>query len=362
MSELFLKFVNMSISAGWIVLAVLVLRLLLKKAPKWITVLLWGIVAVRLICPFSLESALSLIPSAEVVTSDIMLDRTPAIDTGVSIINQVVNPIISSSFTPDPATSANPLQLWIPTFALFWLVGIAALLIYTLVSYLRLKRKIGTAILLRDNIYQSENVVSPFVLGIVKAKIYLPFDMGEQDMSHVIAHEQAHIKRKDHLWKPLGFLLLTLYWFNPLMWIGYVFLCKDIELACDEKVIKELNIEQKADYSQALLSCSVNRKMIAACPLAFGEVGVKDRVKSVLNYKKPAFWIIVVAISLSVIIAVCFLTNPNSLDKYEKAFIEEQILEHHGGMYREGEFACTDFTVLGVEKNKKENNVDILIL
>ena len=185
-----------------------------------------------------------------------------------------------------------------------------ALLIYTVISYAKVKRKIGTAVLYKDNIYQSENVVSPFVLGIIKPNIYLPFKMNEKDMEHVVAHEMAHIRRKDHLWKPLGFILLTLHWFNPLMWLGYVLLCRDIELACDEKVIKELDHDARADYSQALLTCSVNRRMIAACPLAFGEVGVKDRVKSVLNYKKPAFWIIIAAVVACVVVAVCFLTNP----------------------------------------------------
>ena len=310
MSEIFLKIINMSISASYIVLAVLLLRLLLKKAPKWITVVLWGIVAVRLVCPFSIESVLSLIPSSEVVSPDIMMDRTPEINTGIPIVNQVVNPIIGSSFTPDPVTSANPLQLWIPTFAVIWIIGMVALLIYTVISFAKVKRKIGTAVLLRDNIYQSENVVSPFVLGIIKPKIYLPFHMNEKDIAHVVAHETAHIRRKDHLSKPLGFLLLTLHWFNPLMWLGYVLLCRDIELACDETVIKELDHDARADYSEALLTCSVNRRMIAACPLAFGEVGVKDRVKSVLGYKKPAFWIILAAIVACVAVAICFLTDP----------------------------------------------------
>ena len=310
MSEIFLKIINMSISASYIVLAVLLLRLLLKKAPKWIPVVLWGIVAVRLVCPFSIESVLSLMPSSEVVSPDIMMDRTPEINTGIPVLNQVINPVISGSFTPNPGTSANPLQLWIPTFAVIWIIGMVALLIYTVISFAKVKRKIGTAVLLRDNIYQSENVVSPFVLGIIKPKIYLPFGMNEKDMEHVVAHEMAHIRRKDHLSKPLGFLLLTLHWFNPLMWLGYVLLCRDIELACDEKVIKELDHNARADYSEALLTCSVNRRMIAACPLAFGEVGVKNRVKSVLSYKKPAFWLLIVALVACVAVAVCFLTNP----------------------------------------------------
>ncbi len=315
MSGFFLSIVNMSISASWIVLAVLLLRLLLKKAPKWITVLLWGIVAIRLICPFSIESVMSLIPSAETISPEIMMENTPAINSGVPIINNFVNPIIGESFTPDPSTSANPLQILIPILAVAWVVGIAIMLAYTVVSYFRVKSKIGTAVLLRDNIFQSENVISPFVLGIIKPKIYLPFNMNEQDMEHVIAHENAHIRRKDHWWKPVGFLILTLHWFNPLMWLGYVLLCRDIELACDEKVVKEFDNEQKANYSQALLTCSVNRRMIAACPLAFGEIGVKSRVKSVLNYNKPALWIILVAIIASVVAAVCFLTDPIALNK-----------------------------------------------
>ncbi len=310
MSEFFLKVVNMSISAGWIVLAVLVLRLLLKRAPKWISVLLWGIVAIRLICPFSLESVLSLIPSAETVSPEIMLDPTPSINSGVPVINSVVNPIIYSAFEPDPATSANPLQLWIPTFAVLWIAGIAGMLLYAVISYARLRRKIGTAVLLCENIYQSENVPSPFVLGIIRPRIYLPFGIDGQKAVCVIAHEKAHIKRCDHLWKPLGFTLLALHWFNPLMWLGYVLLCRDIELACDEKVIKSLGTDEKADYSEALLACSVSRRLVTACPLAFGEVGVKSRIRSVLNYKKPTFWVIVLAIAVSIAAAVCFLTSP----------------------------------------------------
>lgn len=312
MNDIFLKIVNMSLSAGWVVLAVLLLRVLFKKAPKWLTVLLWGIVAIRLICPFSIESVLSLIPSAETVSPDIMMDPIPSIDTGVPIINEVVNPIIGGSFTPDPGVSANPLQIWIPLFAIVWIAGMVGMALYTVVSCLRVKRRICTAIRLRDNIYQSETVVSPFVFGIFNPKIYLPLSMNEQERAHVIAHEQAHIFRKDHWWKPFGFALLAIYWFNPLLWLGYVLLCRDIELACDEKVVKAFDDEQKADYSQALLSCSVSRRVIAVCPIAFGEVGVKDRVKSVLYYKKPAFWISIVAVVMCIVTAVCFLTNPLS--------------------------------------------------
>ena len=310
MNELFLKIINMSISASWLVLAVLIFRLVLKKAPKWVNVLLWGIVAIRLICPFSFESALSLIPSAETIPLNIGMDTTPTINSGINAINNAVNPIISQSNTPIAGASANPLQITIGIYEYIWIFGMITLALYTAISYWHLRRKIDTAVRYKDNIFQSENVNSPFVLGIIKPKIYLPFKMDGQNMEHVVAHEQAHIQRKDHWWKPLGFLLLTLHWFNPLIWLAYVLLCRDIELACDEKVIKELGNEQRADYTQSLVACSVKRRMIAACPLAFGEAGVKERVKAIMNYKKPAFWIVVLAVTACIVVAVCFLTNP----------------------------------------------------
>lgn len=310
MSELFLKIVNMSISASWVVIAVLTLRFCLKKAPKWVNVLLWGIVAVRMVFPFSIESVLSLIPSAETISPTIMMEQSPSVQTGVPALNHVINPVISGSFTPAPGASANPLQIWIPVLAGIWLFGIAALFLYSAVSYWRLRRKVCEAVILRGNIYQSEKVCSPFVLGIIRPKIYLPYHMDSREMDHVIAHEQTHIRRKDHWWKPLGFLLLTTHWFNPLMWLSYILLCRDIELACDEKVIRKMSNEQRADYTQALVACSVDRRLITACPLAFGEIGVKERVKSVMNYKKPAFWIVLASVIVCAVIAVCFLTNP----------------------------------------------------
>ena len=315
MNELFLKIINMSISASWLVLAVLILRFVLKKAPKWINVLLWGIVAIRLICPFSFESPLSLIPSAETIPLNIGMDSTPTINSGISAINNAVNPIISQSNTPMAGASVNLLQITIGIYEYIWIFGMIALALYTAISYWRLRRKVDTAVRYKDNIFQSENVSFPFVLGIIKPRIYLPFKMNGQYLEHVVAHEQAHVCRKDHWWKPLGFLLLMIHWFNPLMWLAYVLLCRDIELACDEKVIKELGNEQRGDYTQALVACSVNRRMIAACPLTFGEVGIKERVKSVMNYKKPALWVIIIAVIVCVGVAVCFLTNPKQ-DSY----------------------------------------------
>lgn len=310
MIELFLKIINMSISASWLVLAVLMLRLILRKAPKWVTVLLWGIVAIRMICPFSFESTLSLIPSAETFPEKIISGPNFNVQTGITPVDNRLNDYLEDRYFEGvtvPASNGNNTMM-ILTIA--WTLGILLLVVYIAISYGRLHREIDTAVRCKDNIFQSENVSSPFVLGLIKPRIYLPFNINDQNLEHVIAHEQAHICRKDHWWKPFGFLLLTIHWFNPLMWLSYVLLCRDIELACDEKVIKELGNEQRADYTQALVACSVNRRMIIACPLSFGEVGVKKRVKSVMNYKKPVLGIVVLAVIACVGAAVCFLTNP----------------------------------------------------
>ena len=310
MNELFLKIVNMSISASWLVLVVLILRFVLKKAPKWVNILLCGIVAIRLICPFSFESALSLIPSAETFPEKVISGPSFDVQTGITPVDNRINDYLGDRYFEGVTVPANNGNNIMTILTIVWTIGILLLVAYTVISYWRLRRKVDTAVRYKDNIFQSENVKSPFVLGIIKPRIYLPFNMNGQDLEHVVAHEQAHIHRKDHWWKPFGFLLLTIHWFNPLVWLAYVLLCRDIELACDERVIKELGNEQRADYTQALVACSVNRRMIAACPLAFGEVGVKDRVKSVMNYKKPAFWGVVLAVIVCVFVAVCFLTNP----------------------------------------------------
>ena len=315
MNEFFLKIINMSISASWLIFAVLILRLVLKKAPKWVNVLLWGIVAIRLICPFSFESALSLIPSAETFPKKIISGPSFDVQSGITPVDNRINDYLGDRYFEGVTVPANNGNTIMTILTIVWTIGILLLVAYTVISYWRLHREIDTAVRYKDNIFQSENVSSPFVLGLIKPRIYLPFKLDGQDMEHVVAHEQAHIRRKDHWWKPLGFLLLTIHWFNPLMWLAYVLLCRDIELACDEKVIKGLSNEQRADYTQALVDCSVNRRMIAACPLTFGEVGVKERVKSVMNYKKPAFWVIIIAVIVCVGVAVCFLTNPKQ-DRY----------------------------------------------
>lgn len=310
MEAVFIKVLNMSISAGWLILAVMLLRLLLKKAPKWISVVLWGLVGLRLVFPFSLQSVLSLIPSAEVISPSIGYAQHPEINSGVSVIDNAVNPTLGTSLAATPMNSVNPMQIVLFLGGIIWTVGIAILLLYGLISYLRLRRKVAEAIPYEKNTWLCDQVKTPFILGVFRPRIYLPSGLNEEETAYVLAHEHAHLKRKDHLWKPLGFLLLTVYWFNPLVWVAYILLCRDIEAACDEKVISDMEMTEKKAYANALVSCSMQRRLILACPLAFGEVGVKERVKGVLNYKKPAFWIIVAALIACVVIAVCFLTNP----------------------------------------------------
>ena len=313
MSGIFLKLLNLSISASWLVLVVLALRLVLKRAPKWVNVLLWGMVALRLMLPFSIESALSLIPSAETLSPEtVRFDPAPTITSGVEFIDNAVNPSLSESFAAAPLASVNPLYVWTYLAGWVWLIGLAAMLLYALVSYLRLRRRVSASIPLRENIYVCDEVPSPFILGIVRPRIYLPSALDETQRGSVLSHERAHLARRDHWWKPLGYALLAVYWFNPLLWLAYTLLCRDIELACDERVLRGMDAGQVKDYSSALLACSVPRRMLAACPLAFGEVGVGARVKNALRYKKPAFWVVAASVIVCIVVAVCFLTNPRT--------------------------------------------------
>ena len=312
MDDVFLKLVNLSISASWLILAVLVLRVVLKKAPKWVMPLLWGVVALRLVCLFSIESALSLIPSAETIPSEIVTETREPVLYEQATLDIVTNPTLPSAAEVPVGVSRQQAQVDFNIYSVLWLAGMAALLVHALVSAGKLKRKLATAILLRDNIYESEFVDSPFVFGVVKPNIYLPMHMDEGTAAYVIAHEHAHLARRDHWWKVPGYLVLALHWFNPLVWVAYLLFCRDIELACDEKVVRGLDGAARADYSQALLSCAAPKRAVAACPLAFGEGNIKTRVKSALHYKKPAFWVAAAAVLAVVIMAVCFLTNPRS--------------------------------------------------
>ena len=311
MAAVFLKLLNLSISASWLVLAVLVLRLVSKRSPKWMNVLLWGMVALRLMLPFSIESALSLIPSAETLSPEVVqFDPAPTITSGVNIIDNAVNPSLSESFAAAPLASVNPLYVWTYLAGWVWLIGLGAMLLYALVSYLRLRRRVSVSLCVRENIYLCDAISSPFILGVVKPRIYLPSGLDEVQRQNVLSHERAHLARRDHWWKPLGFALLAVYWFNPVLWLAYALLCRDIELACDERVIRTMDESAVKTYSTVLLACSIPRKAVITCPLAFGEVGVKERVRNALHYKKPAFWIVVASAVVCIVVAVCFLTNP----------------------------------------------------
>lgn len=322
MTEIFISVVNMSITAGITAAVVLILRLVLKKAPKWVSVLLWGTVALRLICPFAVESQFSLMPQTDWIENESGLSREDLIY-GSTFESIDIYPIADSSLGKDltvtDRTAVEPQTeirrgVNIPfVLSCVWIAGTAVLLLHTVRSTVRLRRSIGTAIHLCDNVWESSAVESPFVLGVISPRIYVPRGMTEEKLAYVIAHEQTHILRRDHLWKPFGYLLLTVHWFNPVMWLSYILLCRDIEMACDEQVIKDMGEVERADYSEALLECTVNRRMISACPLAFGEVNVKQRIESVLNYRKPAFWIVAVAVIACAVVSVCFLTDPTTV-------------------------------------------------
>lgn len=297
---------NMSLSASWLVIAVLLIRCLLKNTPRWIVCLLWGIVALRLLLPFMPESTFSLIPSAQVIPPDITTAHTPAIQSGIPSVNGTLNPLMAQLSTqrsdwPDKAASI---------FAIIWAVGAGVMLLCSLLSYWRLRRLVQAALRYQENIYFCDTVPSPFLLGMIVPKIYIPSDVADETLPYILAHEKAHIHRGDHLWKPLGFLLLSVHWFNPLLWVAYILLCRDIEQACDERVISSMDNQYRKHYSEALISCSLHRKMIMSCPVAFGAVSVKSRIQKIVQYKKPSFWILSASIVVCLATAICFLTNP----------------------------------------------------
>ena len=312
MSKMFLEVLNISIMTGWAVLAVLLLRLLLIKAPAWVRCALWGIVGLRLVWPFHISSPVSLIPSRHTLPYGQLYDYTPELNTGLDVLDEIINPGFTQVYGSEITNSVNPLQVWLELAGWVWLVGIAAMFFYGVVSYLRLRRRVAVSMPLEGKVFLCDQVDSPFILGLFCPKIYLPSGCNEAQKVHILAHEYCHLARKDHWWKPLGFVLLTVHWFNPLLWLAYILLCRDIELACDERVIAQMSQQEKKEYSGTLLECSADAKAVSVCPLAFGEVGVKKRIKAVLHYKKPVLWIVIVAIVACVAVAVCFLTEPGS--------------------------------------------------
>lgn len=369
MGDIFLKLLNMSITASWLILAVLCIRLLFRKIPKWITCLLWGVVAIRLIFPFSIESAFSLQPSAEPIRTSTMVEGevvsyVPSLDSNLTIVEDTVNPLLAETFAYQETESVAPLQVFAGVAGSVWLCGMIVLLIFALASMIKLRLCVREAVRYRENIYICDAVKSPFILGIIKPGIYLSSALNEEEMEYIIAHEKAHLRRKDHLWKPFGYLLLCIYWFNPLCWIAYIMLCKDIELACDEKVIKDMSFGDKKEYSRVLLSCASQRRLVSVCPLAFGEVGVKERVKSVLNYKRPAFWITMLAVIVCIIVAICFLTNPEK--EYQiritiPAGSTEEIIYQEDFCYSDEEISPKGNT-LTLENGEGLGDVEVVLL
>ena len=348
MSAVFLKLFNMSITASWLILFVLLVRIILKKAPNWTKCLLWGFVGLRLVFPFSIESVLSLIPSAEIIPPSNMLSTAPPqIDSGFSTINQVVNPYITETY----AEHGNQFPSLISVFSVIWVIGLAIMLIYGVISYSTLYVKVRVSIKYKEKIYLCDNIDSPFILGVVKPKIYIPSGYSDEQMEHIIAHEKSHLKRKDHWWKPLGFALLSVYWFNPLIWIAYVLLCRDIELACDEKVIKDMENADMKGYSETLLNCSSTHRKVLVCPLAFGEISVKGRIKAMLNYKKPAFWVVAVAVTSCIIIATCFLTNPQKNENTDSS-------NNPSGIVEDSTNKSTETSTKNDENNSSESTTE----
>lgn len=374
---------KLSLPAGILIAAVLLARQLLRKAPKWISCALWALVALRLICPFTIESPLSVMPndvgSGKAVDAwmdsyvpggyTVIYEGEPGYVEAVGSerlpvqskdgINYVVTGVGVSSV---PETVGNQI---LPYLFCGWVFGMTAMLLYAVVSYLRLKRRTAVTVPWAEGVLMCDEIDAPFILGVFRPRIYLPSRMTEPQLSRVLAHEKAHLKRHDHWWKPLGFLLLSVYWFNPLVWIAYILLCRDIEMACDERVVRDMGTAERADYAQALLDCSRSRRGIAACPLAFGEVGVKERVKGVLNYKKPAFWIILIAIIACIVLAVCLMTDPfsnKSLSDQLRVSMDMAVAEHNRSSHSEGRFIATDYDVLLVSESGSETTVYAWVL
>lgn len=351
MTALFLSFVNRSITAGWLILPVLCLRWCLRNFRfKGLICILWGLVGLRLALPFFLPTPFSLVPSAQTIPTDIMYASSPAIDTGLSTLNQAGNPVLSASFSPDPAASANPLQILLALAALIWVIGIALFALYALISLLRLRHRLAEAVPVGENVWVCDHIASPFLLGLIHPRIYLPSALNAQTAASVIAHEHAHLVRRDPIWKAVGFVLLALCWFHPLIWVAYVLFCRDMELACDARATRDFSPAERKTYAEALLACSLPHAGRSFCPLAFGEIGVKSRIRALLQSKKPSRLLVILIACVIVALAVCFLTDPVLSDPSESSasalaltdeVISDAILTHYNANSTEN-LLCTE--------------------
>ena len=325
LKDLFITVVNMSITASCVAISVILVRLLLKKAPKIFSYILWAPVLFRLVCPFSFNSEFSFFNlinlnakqgsgAYEFVPQNIGLMQMPAIQSSIGGHDGAVNASLPEAV---PAASVNPMEIWMTVFSLIWIFGVIALFIYSIISYLKIKRKLQTATRVKANIFETDAIGTAFVCGFIRPKIYVPANIGDANLSYILEHERTHIRRKDYLIKPIAFLALILHWFNPLIWLCFVLMSQDMEMSCDESVLHKLGNGAKGGYSNSLLSLSVKRKgILTANPLAFGESHVKTRIKNILNFKKPAFWVIVVAVMAVCTAAIAFTANPSKNAAY----------------------------------------------
>ncbi|BCJ94382.1 hypothetical protein acsn021_19510 [Anaerocolumna cellulosilytica] len=308
LDKLFLQLLNMSFTASIVILIVLIIRLLLKKVPKIYSYVLWGVVLFRLVCPFSFESALSLLPTkVNPILQDIVYMTQPEINTGISAINNLSNAPLP---TATPNGNTIPLQIWISIGSLVWSIGMISLIIHSIITLLELHKRLQTGVYCKDNIYSSDRIDTAFVMGVFRPKIYLPTNLPENDREYILLHEQTHIRRLDHIIKLISFLVLCIHWFNPLVWLAFFLSGKDMEMSCDEAVIKKYGNGIKKDYSSSLLTLATGRRMIGGTPLAFGEGDTKGRVKNVLNYKKPLLWMLVASTVVVAAVGVGLLANP----------------------------------------------------
>lgn len=374
MYQVFTKLLNMSMSAGIFAIAVVILRVLLKKIPKKYICILWALVALRLICPSSISSSLSVFNLLHVGT-----DGTGQVEyfryNGKAEKPKLVFDLPAMT-KDDEAIDSMAVQgttsdMFLPAVMYLWVAGTAIMLVLAIISYWKLKKEVAASIRCKENIYICDEIRSPFILGMVSPRIYLPSGMNEATRRNVIAHETAHLKRRDYWWKPLGYVLLSVYWYNPILWIAYILLCRDIEAACDERVVAGMDKATRVEYSEALLACAAHRRMITACPVAFGETDVKGRVKNVLKYKKPTFWIISVAIVACIVVAVCFLTNPSNnkraaidLEANLESFIHQCIMDYNEDIYyhEEDAYANESHTIVGTENEDNKITVYAWVL
>ena len=344
MNDILLKLVDMSLMASLLIVTIIIIRGVFKRIPRKYICILWALVAIRLICPINIESSFSIF---NVTNNNLEYKNNAYIENIVKPRNNPANTIndkkenvinnkksqnanipkknsdVSNSNTTSTVKLENDKDIKNTSIVTWiWILGVAIIITYGLISYWILKRKIRAAIMLENNVYICDDIDSPFILGIISPKIYIHSGLEKESYEYIVKHEKAHIGRKDYIWKPLGLLLLSIYWFNPICWIAYIMLCKDIELACDEKVISKMNDEDIALYSESLLKCSIRRRNITVCPIAFGEVGVKVRIKNALNYKKPKTWIHILSVVICITILILFMTNSVS-NKTSKEHMSE---------------------------------------